>query len=571
MVKVIDTDVLVIGGGVAGTNAALKARTSGASVLILVKGILGRSGASIFAGNLGGTVSESNREELVKNKTIIEASARYYKHYLADQDYIVDGLLYRKLEFYPELEREGFYIRRRDDGSILTNTGPIKGMWAYKQGYSGVFVMDIRRKQVRKAGIPVMEETMVTRLLTNDGRVVGATALDYARGEFFAVRAKSTILATGNSNYLATRATGTREQCGNGYAMAWQAGAELQDLEIQWWHVSDFAAPKAWMRLHNYPNYLPGTSRQSQLVNSKNEVFFEGSMYPLARAPYYLQIKHLQKEVKKGLARWVGGYFTSYRHIEPEVMENEYHASFYKKLGINPTKDLIECGITWHMTLGGIRCNLPTMETNVPGLYAAGSGTGHYVGGIDFASLDGKMAGIHAAENAKKRSLSEFDMTQLHEEEKRIFKNLKNSPDNGISPVEVKRMIREIMWDEMGYVKNETKMRRALERLKEVREKIVPRMHLSTGTTVWNYEWVDALDVDDMLQVCELLVQSSIMRKESRGPFYREDYPYVDNENWLKHICLRQKNGKAEYYTVPVDLKYVRPDKMKEDFFAIDY
>src|SRR5208282_4250525 len=142
----------------------------------------------------------------------------------------------------------------------------------------------------------------------------------------------------------------------------------------------------------------------------------------------------------------------------------------------------------------------------------------------------------------KKRSLSEFDMTQLHEEEKRIFKNLKNSPDNGISPVEVKRMIREIMWDEMGYVKNETKMRRALERLKEVREKIVPRMHLSTGTTVWNYEWVDALDVDDMLQVCELLVQSSIMRKESRGPFYREDYPYVDNENWLKHICLRQKN-----------------------------
>src|SRR3989337_2786695 len=117
--------------------------------------------------------------------------------------------------------------------------------------------MEILRKEILTKRIPLLQETMVTSLLMNDGQVVGVTVLDIVRGEFIVVRAKSVIVATGPSNYLATRSTATREQCANGFAMAYRAGAQMQDLEIQWWHCSDIAHPKSWIRVHIYPNPMP--------------------------------------------------------------------------------------------------------------------------------------------------------------------------------------------------------------------------------------------------------------------------------------------------------------------------
>ena len=108
--------------------------------------------------------------------------------------------------------------------------------------------MDKRRREIFRRGITVHEECAVTSLLTDGERVVGATVLDYRRGKFFAIAAKSTILATGHSDYLATRSTGTREQSADGVAMALRAGAEAANLEIQWWHVSDVGVPKACWR-----------------------------------------------------------------------------------------------------------------------------------------------------------------------------------------------------------------------------------------------------------------------------------------------------------------------------------
>ena len=127
------------------------------------------------------------------------------------------------------------------------------------------------------------------------------------------------------------------------------------------------------------------------------------------------------------------------------------------------------------------------------------------------------------------------------------------------------------MWEKMGYIKNEKKMHEALAELAEVRGKLVPLMGLESISRNWNSDWVDALDVDDMLDVCELNIRSSLERQESRGPFFREDYPYIDNKNWLKHTVVTRAENGIRIERAPIELKFIRPESDREDFFSADY
>src|SRR3974390_1120512 len=272
MSKTINTDVVVIGGGAAGAHAALKVHSEGLNVLLIVKGFLGRSGCSIFAGNLQLVNTKVSPEEEEK---WLEVRAKHMGHYLLDQDYVKRANRFTETEFYPEMEEKGLDIRRTDDGEFVTSKGRARNVWAPHQGFSGTFIMEILRKEILSKRIPLLQETMVTSLLMKDGQVVGVTALDIVKGEFIVVQAKAVIVAPGPSNVLATGSTATREQCANGFAMAYRAGAQMQDVEVQWWHASDIAYPKSWMRLHIYPNPMPATVETVRLYNSDREMFFE--------------------------------------------------------------------------------------------------------------------------------------------------------------------------------------------------------------------------------------------------------------------------------------------------------
>lgn len=570
----LDADVIIIGGGGAGANAALKAHELGLDVVLVVKGLLGRSGCSIFAGNLHlphrlGPPTEQATLDLLTTKV------RYWNHYLVDEDYCLAVEQYALDEFYPELERSGLYIRRYDDGAIVTSRAtPSVIVAANKQGDSGRILMDLRRKQILAKGIRVLEQTMATSILVEGGEAVGICALDFTNGRFYAIRAKAVILATGQSDQIATRSTGTREQCANGIAMAYRAGAEMQNLEIQWWHISDFAQPRSWMRLHNYPNPLIGTDQVARHYNSRGEMFFDATQVPLSSAPYPQQLRTLALEVKRGLAQWDRGYCVGYDHIDPHVMKKyDTTAAFYEKLGLDVGKDRVECGISWHMRQGGISTDPRTMKTSVPGLLVAGAVGGHYLCGIVPVSYDGKVAAHGAYELALGRGLPPFPEAQIEAERRRVFGWLRTEPATGHLPIRVKKEIRAVMWDHMGYVKSERGMQEGLEKLRRIRNEMLPRMRLVTTTTNWNHAWVDALDVEDLLVTCEITILSALYRKESRGPFYREDYPFTDHKNWLRHVILKRKgrDGDLDIRTVPVQLKYVNPPGEREDFFETDY
>ena len=580
----IDTDVLVIGGGVAGARAAYDANRAGLSVTMVIKGLLGKSGCSIFAGNLNyfapptdesGTpppATTADEKELRIRRTM--AFLAKYTHYLGDQEYMRRASEWNQREFYDWIESRGVYILRDDDGNIVTDLPRKTQLWAVQMGMSGTVVMDMLRKLIFDTDVRVLEQTTATRLMTRDGEVVGATALDFANGRLFAIRAKAVVLATGHSNYMSLRSTGTRDGAASGWVMAYEAGAKIQNIEMQWHHASDVAYPATWMRLHLYPNPLPGTERRGQLFNTNGEMFFDSNWLPENPVPYIMQLKHLVKEIDAGRARLDGGYFTNYRHVERGSLEHYvYQTQFAKKVDIDLGKEMYENAVTWHMNVGGVRVNGSTMESDVPGLLAAGSVAALVTGGLPNSMFEG----LTAAETAKRRvesmpRLYEPDAAQLGAEERRVFGLLRTEPGQGLLPGQVKKRIRRAMWEHMNYIKTEASMLAAQAELDRIEAEDLPRMRMNTDTRNFNYDWVDALDAVDMLKALQMQIGFSLHRKESRGCFYRRDYPVTDNRKWLKHLVgRRDTSGALALELLPVDLPYAVPEEEVASFFDVDY
>src|SRR6185437_4546860 len=193
--QILSTDVAIIGGGAAGCYAALDLRKRGIKPLIICKGLVGKSGASLFAGNLVISGRALGNSEANARNTA-EFLIKYHNQFLIDQEWARRCGAWIEQVYYPELEELGLYFRRDDDGNVVTSPGAIRSIAANVQGNSGVPFMDVRRKQVIKAGIETIEETAVTALLRNaDGSVAGVFCLQILTGEYVVVLAQATILA----------------------------------------------------------------------------------------------------------------------------------------------------------------------------------------------------------------------------------------------------------------------------------------------------------------------------------------------------------------------------------------
>ncbi|HUP96107.1 MAG TPA: FAD-binding protein, partial [Burkholderiales bacterium] len=227
-------------------------------------------------------------------------------------------------------------------------------------------------------------------------------------------------------------------------------------------------------------------------------------------------------------------------------------------------------GTTWHLTFGGIRTNTHTFATSLEGLYAPGGVGSHGVGSITYVAYDGTVAAEQSCERARRIALQPLPEEQVQREQRRLQGHLRVKSEDGLLPAQVKKRIREIMTEKMGYVKNESRMCAALDDLSEVRETMLPRMGLGSTSRNWNYDWVEAMDAEDMLDVCELTIRMSLQRKESRGYFFREDYPYIDNKNWLTHTVAARVGNEVTFEHTSAAQKYGPPNE-RDDFLTADY
>jgi succinate dehydrogenase/fumarate reductase flavoprotein subunit len=559
--RVTSTDVVVVGGGAAGCYAALNLHRKGIKSVIVCKGLVGKSGASIFAGNL--VLSGrglGNTEEQARNTA--EFLIKYHNQFLIDQHWARGCGQWIENVYYPELEEAGLYLRRDDTGHVVTSPGKIRSVAANLQGNSGVPFMDLRRKQVIKAGIPRLEETVVTALLRGaDGAVCGVFALDILRGEYHVVLGRAVILATGYSDRLHARSTGTREMSGDGVAMAWRAGATLANLEMQWWHTNDIADPPAWQRMQVYPNPMLGSDKSARMVNAAGEEFFNQQRDdPLAYGPYTVQLKALAKQVHAGKARYEGGYFTGFDNCEAgEVEAYTSYGKGFRQLGLDFPKDLVECAVTAHYRQGGVDVDTKTMRSSVPGLYVAGGLGGHSNGLIGLATYDGKTVAEGVAQDLPTLKAGVVSDDEIDHEKRRIDE-LRSTRHNGVPVAKVKNAIRDMMWAKAGVEKDEASLKSALDDIANIRLDLLPRMSVAHTTLVANYEWLDAIDAINMVDTCELIILSSLERRESRGPFMRRDFPIQDNARWLcANVMVRTANG-HRFEQRPYDTPFFKPD-----------
>jgi succinate dehydrogenase / fumarate reductase flavoprotein subunit len=564
--QVLSTDVVIVGGGAAGCYAALNLHRHRIKTVIVCKGLVGKSGASIFAGNLvlAGR-GLGNTEEQARNTA--EFLIKYHNQFLIDQHWARACGQWIENVYYPELEEAGLYLRRDNEGNVVTSPGKIRSVAANLQGNSGVPFMDLRRKQVIRAGIPKLEETAVTALLHRpDGSVCGVFALDVMRGEYRVVLARAVILATGYSDRLHARSTGTREMSGDGIAMAWRAGAALANLEMQWWHTNDIADPPTWQRMQVYPNPMLGSDKSARMVNSASEEFFNQQQDdPLAYGPYTVQLKALARQVHAGKARYDGGYYAGFDHCDPQEVEayTSYGKGF-RQLGLRFPEQLVEAAVTAHYRQGGIDVDVKTMRSSVAGLYAAGGLGGHSNGLIGLATYDGKVAAEGVIGDLPQLPPGVLPQAEVEGEARRLDRLLAAHRD-GVPALQVKAAIRQMMWDKVGVEKDAASLQSALADITSIRLDLLPRISLVRTEKSANYEWLDAIDVCNMVDVCELIILSSLERKESRGPFMRRDFPLQDNARWVAaNVMVRTDNG-HRFDLRPYDLPFFKPDFAVKD------
>ncbi len=558
--RVLSSDVVVVGGGAAGCYAALELKKAGIEPLIVCKGLVGKSGASIFAGNLvlSGRLL-GNTEDQARNTG--EFLIKYHNQFLIDQRWARECGAWIENVYYPELEEAGLYFRRDDTGQVVTSPGKIRSIAANTQGNSGVPFMDLRRKQIMKAGIPVLQETAVTALLRkDDGSIGGVFGLDCLTGDYVAVVARVVVLATGYSDHLHSRSTGTREMSGDGIALAWRAGADLVNMEMQWWHTNDVAYPTSWQRMQVYPNPMLGSEKSARMVNGAGEAFFnQQEDDPLAYGPYTVQLKALVRQVRAGKARYDGGYYAGFDHCDAgEVDAYTTYAKGFRQLGLRFPEDLVETAVTAHYRQGGIDVDTTTMRSSVPGLYVAGGLGGHSNGLIGLATYDGKIAAEGIALDFADLTPCVLPERQV-EAERRRLDGLRDSPGQGVSPTEVKRALRQLMWEKVGVEKDAAGLGAAIDELQGIRRDLLPRMGVKTRARAANYEWLDAVDAVNMVDACEIIARSSLAREESRGPFIRRDFPLTDNENWLAANVMIKVGDDCRFERHPYDLPFFKP------------
>ena len=559
--QVVATEVVIVGGGAAGCYAALELNRRGIKPLIVCKGMVGKSGASLFAGNLviSGRLL-GNTEANARNTA--EFLIKYHNQFLIDQDWARACGQWIENVYYAELEEAGLYLRRDDAGNVVTSPGMIRSVAANVQGNSGVPFMDLRRKQIIRAGIPRLEETVATALLRRpDGSVGGVFCLDHLTGEYVVVTARAVIMATGYSDRLYPRSTGTREMSADGIAMAWRAGATLVNMEMQWWHTNDVAHPPTWQRMQIYPNPMLGSEKSARMVNALGEEFFNQQQDdPLAFGPYTVQLKALARQVQAGKARYEGGYYAGFDNCTAaEVETYTTYAKAFHQLGLDFPEQLLETAVTAHYRQGGIDVDTATMRASVPGLYVAGGVGGHSNGLIALATYDGKVVADGVAADLPELGDGAPAEQDIALECRRIDA-LRTSSGTGMAPVQVKEKLRTLMWDKVGIEKTAANMTSALDDLAAIRRDVLPAMRIANRTRSANYEWLDAIDVVNMVDACELITRSSLERKESRGPFFRRDFPLMDNGKWLVANLLKKSSDGMRFEQRPYALPLFKPD-----------
>ena len=554
--EILDTDVLVIGSGGAGLRAAIESERSGAKTIIVCKGCF-PSGCTPFAmGAMQAPLDPQDSPNDHLRDTVIAG------RFINDQ-VLVRKLVDQSIKAVGDLEEFGTVFEKENEKYKLFTFGGYsypRAMVTCKP-YAGGFIKGLVNK-VRELGIEVVEKTMVTCLLMESGKVVGATGFNLETGVFLVFKAKSTILASGGAGCLYPFTTNPPDVTGDGYAMAYKAGAELMDMEFIQFRACIIYPPT----LRGQPPPADGlVSIGGRFYNSLGERYMKRyNPDKIENVTRDLIAIYTYKEIKEGRGTRHGGVYNDLSGVpEGELKRFESFLDACKTAGINPTWQPIEWAPGAHHFMGGVRIN-QNAETSVNNLFACGEVTAGVHGANRVAGnaltdvlVFGEIAGRFAAEKALTQVSLEFPEKLVESERERIFSFYERK--EGKNYKVIRKRIQNIMNNYVGVIRREGELTRAINELERM-SKQTQYFYIANKKRTYE-ELGRLLETINLIDVGKMIAKAALMRTESRGAHYREDFPEENNRKWLKNIIICFRNGEMMLETRPVSLIYTRPPK----------
>ncbi len=557
-------DVLVIGAGGAGLRAAIAAAAAGSSVGLVCKSLLGKAHTVMAEGGVAAALAN------------VDARDNWQVHFadtMRGGQYVNN---WRMAELHAreapdrvrELEAWGALFDRTPDGRILQrNFGGHKyPRLAHVGDRTGLEMIRTLQDHSIHQGIDVHMECTVLRLFTDSGRLAGAFAYDRERGRFRVFRCKAIVLATGGIGRAYSITSNSWEYTGDGHALAYNAGAALQDMEFVQFHPTGMVWPPS-VRGILVTEGVRGEG--GILVNREGKRFMfddipenyrgqtadteeEGWRYTQGdksarRPPELLTRDHVARcilrEVREGRGSPHGGVFLDIAWIRRRLPDAQqyiirklpsmYH-QFKQLADIDITTTPMEVGPTTHYIMGGIRVDGDTQMSTLPGLFAAGECAAglhgaNRLGGNSLSDLlvFGKRAGECAAAFGREQRTVEISRAQVDDAARSALEPFERGANSaGTGPYQLQQQLQTVMQDLVGIVRTEPEMLRALDEIAELKERA--RQVGVAGNREYNPGWHTALDLANLLIVSEAVARAAINRRESRGGHFRDDYPEKD-------------------------------------------
>ena len=596
--QTIEHDVLVIGAGGAGLRAAIEASTAGVSVGMICKSLLGKAHTVMAEGGIAAALGNvDDRDNWRVHFADTMRGGQYVNNWRMAELHAKEAP-----DRVRELEAWGACFDRTPDGRILQRNfgGHRFPRLAHVGDRTGLEMIRTLQDHGIHQGIDVhMEHTVVT-LLKDADRVVGALAYERERGRFKVFKAKAVVLATGGLGRAYKITSNSWECTGDGIALAYDAGAELIDMEFVQFHPTGMVWPLSVMGIlvtegvrgeggiltnKDGKRFMFGSipdNYKSQTADNEEEGwrYCQGDKNA-RRPPELLTRDHVARcivrEIKEGRGSPHGGVFLDIAWIKARVANGEEHIKkklpsmyhqFKQLADIDITREPMEVGPTTHYAMGGIHVNADTQMSTVPGLFAAGecaSGINgaNRLGGNSLSDIIvfGKRAGEHAAKFAKENKAGAVSAAQVEAAERTALEPFERASGSADGAYQVQQDLQDMMQDLVGIVRQEDEMVRALDGLAKLWKRAAQVKVF--GHREYNPGWHTAIDLHNLLTVSEAITRAAIERKESRGAHFREDFQNKEAALGKLNITVRKaadgtmRVGRQAIPELPAELKQV--------------
>jgi succinate dehydrogenase / fumarate reductase flavoprotein subunit len=547
-------DVLIIGAGGAGLRAAIEALAQGARVGLVCKSLLGKAHTVMAEGGIAaafGNVDKSDDWRTHFRDTM--RGGKFLNNWRMAQLHAEEAP-----ERVRELEQWGALFDRTADGQILQRAfgGHTFKRLCHVGDRTGLELIRTLQDRGVQQGIDVFMECTITRLIKDGDRVSGAFGYWREQGRFVTFKAKSIVMATGGIGKAWKITSNSWEYTADGMALAYEAGAELLDMEFVQFHPTGMVWPPGVQGIL-VTEAVRGEG--GKLTNNRGERFME--KYDSKRMELSTRdvvARAIYTEVKEGRGSVHGGAYLDISHQPADYVRKKlpsmYH-QFKELADVDITTGPMEVGPTCHYMMGGIRVDAETAQSTVSGLFAAGEAAAglhgaNRLGGNSLSDLlvFGKRAGKAAADYAKSVQSGALDSAQLQDAEREMLAPFERS--QGEFPYEIHRDLQDFMHSLVGIFRTEGDLQKALGEL----EKLKPRLDRmrADGSRMFNPGWHLTRDLRSMALIAEAVTRSALARRESRGAHSRIDYPNFDEAWGTQNNIIANQNGQMTLQQRPV-------------------